>query len=38
VRDALDWASAAGALACTKPGAMDAMPRREEVRAMLLRS
>ncbi len=37
IRDALDWASAAGALACTKRGGMPAMPIREEVRSLLLK-
>jgi ribokinase len=37
IRDALDWASAAGALACTKPGAADAMPMRDTIRSLLLK-
>jgi sugar/nucleoside kinase (ribokinase family) len=32
---ALRFACAAGALACTRPGAMAALPRREEVYALL---
>jgi ribokinase len=37
VFDALCWASAAGALAATKRGAMPSMPTRAEVRALLAR-
>ena len=32
---AIEWALAAGALAVTRPGAQEAMPRRAEVRALL---
>ena len=32
---ALEWALAAGALAVTRPGAQEAMPRRAEVLALL---
>jgi ribokinase len=35
--DALHWASAAGALATTKPGAIPSLPTREEVKNLLRR-
>jgi ribokinase len=37
VEDALLVASAAGALTCTRPGAMDALPGREEVASLMER-
>ena len=33
--EALTVANAAGALACTRPGAVDALPDRREVQALL---
>jgi ribokinase len=35
IEDALLVANAAGGLACTRPGAVDALPTRDEVRALL---
>jgi ribokinase len=37
IADALLVANAAGALTCTRPGAVDAMPTREEVLALMER-
>ena len=38
VRDALEYANAVGALTCTKPGAIPALPTRAEAEAFLQRS
>jgi ribokinase len=35
VEEGLVLANAAGALTCTRPGAMDALPTRDDVRALL---
>ena len=35
LEEALGWAMAAGALAVTRSGALDSMPRRDEVEALL---
>jgi ribokinase len=35
VREALDVANAAGALACTRRGAMESLPDRAELQALL---